>query len=77
MAKRDYYEVLGVDKKATEAVTGRRGNREMAKAKDMLTRVMQDYKGTPWGEIAKCELSRTHPLKMTPIFYIEPTRPKL
>ncbi|MEW6354967.1 MAG: vWA domain-containing protein, partial [Planctomycetota bacterium] len=65
------------DNKATEAVTGRRGDREMAKARDMLSQVIQEYKGTPWSEIAKHELARTYPLKMTPIFYIEPTRPKL
>ncbi|NOZ24077.1 MAG: hypothetical protein GXP25_23610, partial [Planctomycetes bacterium] len=77
--KRQKFNIFAIyyDNKAIDAVTGRRGNREMEKAKELLSRVIQNYKGTPWGEVAKQELSRTHPLKMTPIFYIEPTRPKL
>ncbi|NOZ22042.1 MAG: VWA domain-containing protein [Planctomycetes bacterium] len=71
--KRQKFNLFAVtyDRQATEAASGRRGDREMERARDMLTRVARDYNGTPWAEIAKQELRRTMPLEMRPIFYIQ------
>jgi len=68
---------INFDFRASEARTGRRGMRDWAKAKDALEAVMDRYDGTPYGEAARHELKHTAPLNMRPIFYIEPTRPKM
>ncbi|MEW6359733.1 MAG: vWA domain-containing protein [Planctomycetota bacterium] len=74
-AKRQKFNLFAVtyDHRAAQAASGRQGDREMAQAKEMLTRVIKDYQGTPWAEIAKQELQRTMPLEMRPIFYIDQT----
>jgi len=65
------------DYKATEAVSGRRGNRDWQIAKDALNRVADKHDGVPHGDCAKYELRHTVPLYLRPTFYIEPTRPKM
>jgi len=65
------------DSQATDAASGRRGNREMAKAREMFAQVVDKHRGTPWADVAAQQLKRTTPLTMRPAFHIEPTRPEL
>ena len=65
------------DRKATEAATGRRGNRALDAAKAALDKVIEKHRGTPWEATAKNERHFATPLRVEPAFWIEPTRPKL